>query len=326
MESFLSIQHSFIASVATPPLSTLSESIFKLVWFFWAFTTAYSSVVIPTYLAILQQNSKSHRNIDKKKEKIRGGVIAYWEREYGCLKSTLDNVLVEDLRVFCKENQIENDRFARTKTLFYIATAILFIGSSVLTASNDFFQKSSVLLILSLAALIAIVLILQIFTFAFTIYANYYSYRYYKKLESWISRANLPTGKHGEVLRFNAKDAVLSGMSILYEKAETKESISCWNKKEDYITWKFPNPQRATYTVIVEQSCEGDGGEYAIFLGSTRLNGKVKSTGSWQLFERCFIGKFEINYSDKFELIIKPVHIPGGGLMNLRSVSLHRVY
>jgi len=106
-----------------------------------------------------------------------------------------------------------------------------------------------------------------------------------------------------------------------YDKNKEKR-IGYWQNKEDWVHWEFEASKPGIYAVWMDYSHQGSGSTFVIELGGQKLQVKVPDTGNWDKFRQESVGMINIDRAGKHTLAIKPVNITGGGLMDLRSVTL----
>ena len=141
----------------------------------------YSGLAIALYTGVyLQLKYSYYRPLRQRESQIRAAVINYWERKYGGLRSVLENVLVEHLRVIGRRDDVEDQRFTRTIIVFYTVTGILLFGTTAITCATKEFL---IFYASSLTALFSLIFLTQVLFLAMVLFANYYEFNYYKTLE-----------------------------------------------------------------------------------------------------------------------------------------------
>ncbi len=142
-------------------------------------------------------------------------------------------------------------------------------------------------------------------------------------LEMEAEAAVIAQAKDGTVV-LKASDAVVRGTNARYESGGGKDNIGYWTNPDDYVIWRFKVTQTGTFNAEVTFACAaGSGGsEYTLSAAKQKLAGKVKDTGSWTNFATEKIGMLKIARPGTYNLSIKPETMPGGAVMNLKSVTL----
>ena len=118
--------------------------------------------------------------------------------------------------------------------------------------------------------------------------------------------------------------ASLHGKSAEYESDKRKNCIGKWTNAEDWVSWEMRVAQPGNYRVQAEYACPDDsaGSQVAFGVGQNQVAGTVEKTGSWEKFETREIGSIQVDSTQpvQFEVCVKSM--PGGAVMNLRSVKL----
>ncbi|HWQ53847.1 MAG TPA: alpha-L-fucosidase [Bryobacteraceae bacterium] len=116
-----------------------------------------------------------------------------------------------------------------------------------------------------------------------------------------------------------------------------------WTRPVDFVYWEFEAKQGGDYQVQLTYSCDEKqgGGEFGISalpggiaepqkgVGSTarrpeipiQLYGSVQDTGSWSAYHTVASGTVKLEQG-KNGIVVRPVHLPRGHLMNLSRVRL----
>jgi len=142
-------------------------------------------------------------------------------------------------------------------------------------------------------------------------------------LEMEAEAVVIPQAKDGTVV-LKAQDAIVHGTNARYESGGGKDNIGYWTNPDDYVIWRFNVIETGPFNVEVTFACAtGSGGsEYILSAARQKLTGKVKNTGSWTNFVTEKIGTVKISKPGTYNLSIKPETMPGGAVMNLKSVTL----
>ncbi|MEX2214229.1 MAG: hypothetical protein WD768_08885, partial [Phycisphaeraceae bacterium] len=99
-------------------------------------------------------------------------------------------------------------------------------------------------------------------------------------------------------------------------------AIAWWQNEGDIASWEVNIDAPGAYAVWMNWSHQGEGSAYSLTLGDQKINGKVGDTREWSRFVTEQVGTVRIDKAGKYILAIKPTAIAGGGLMDLRSVTL----
>jgi len=142
-------------------------------------------------------------------------------------------------------------------------------------------------------------------------------------LEMEAEAVVIPQAKDGTVI-LKARDAVVRGTNARYESGGGKDNIGYWTNPADYLIWRFNVTRAGTFNAEVTFACAaGAGGsEYTLSAAKQKLTGKVRDTGSWTNFATEKVGTVRITKPGKYTLSVKPKTMPGGAVMNLKSVTL----
>jgi hypothetical protein len=119
-----------------------------------------------------------------------------------------------------------------------------------------------------------------------------------------------------------AREAEVVGGQARYEQGGGKDNIGYWSNNEDFVKWTMKVTKPGKFTVDVTYANPDEGGEYEVALCEQKLRGKVHATNNWVNFTTETIGSLQISQAGKYELTVKPKKIAGGGLMNLKAVTL----
>jgi alpha-L-fucosidase len=118
-----------------------------------------------------------------------------------------------------------------------------------------------------------------------------------------------------------AVDAKVDGATAQYES--DKDCIGFWTNSADSVAWEFNVDRPGEYRVQIELACPQDteGTTFDVVAGDNALRARVPSTPSWSSFSTIDLGKISLS-EGKVRLRIKPIHMPGYAVMNLRAVNL----
>ena len=145
-------------------------------------------------------------------------------------------------------------------------------------------------------------------------------------------------------LHLHAIDAEVRGHSARYQSRGGKDNIGFWTDPDDLVAWRVSGLSLGKYCVEIEYACipQCAGSTYAVEVHPvdanavavaasqaqhrTGVEGCVASTGSWMAFHTAELGALTIEEEQanarEWEIIVRPLAMPGGAVMNLRRVSL----
>lgn len=108
----------------------------------------------------------------------------------------------------------------------------------------------------------------------------------------------------------------------LRTEANIPPTIGFWQNLEDNASWEF-DAQPGLYDVVLEVAHGGGGNsKYKLQVGDQTIDGTSPNTGAWTTFRTQMVGSVVVEKAGKATLSIKPTEIVGGGLMDLRGISL----
>lgn len=121
-----------------------------------------------------------------------------------------------------------------------------------------------------------------------------------------------------------AADARVEGTTARYEPGATRDSIGFWTNAEDEVAWPAAAAGPGVYRVVVEYACASgqDGSVVRIGDMGAGVEFTVASTGSWGKFRRVDLGEVKLGDVQDRVVRVKPLSMPLGAVMNLRSVRL----
>jgi tRNA A-37 threonylcarbamoyl transferase component Bud32 len=127
-------------------------------------------------------------------------------------------------------------------------------------------------------------------------------------------------------LIFVAEEAKVIGRSPKIETVQGIKNIGYWSVATDYLSWPFVIQNVGTYEVTLEYALDkvGEGTEVVLSVGTSRLEFKLPTTGSWQNFARKTVGRVNFHEPGGAEMILKCITKKSSGVMNIRSISLVR--
>lgn len=130
----------------------------------------------------------------------------------------------------------------------------------------------------------------------------------------------LRQSEDGKVLLM-ANDATVHGQNARVES--DKGAIGYWTNPLDTVDWSFVVRKGGQFAVQIELACDSgsQGSTFEVSVGETKLVGHVPSTGSWSTFTVLNLGQATVG-EGKITLTVRPLDMPNGAVMNLRSVKL----
>lgn len=94
-----------------------------------------------------------------------------------------------------------------------------------------------------------------------------------------------------------------------------------WRTPEDGAEWTF-DAAAGTYRVELTYACLKDsGGDFTVTAGAAQIKATIVPTGDWKKYQTVTLGTLALT-SERVTLAVKALSVKGGGLMNLRSVTL----
>lgn len=115
----------------------------------------------------------------------------------------------------------------------------------------------------------------------------------------------------------SASDAEVIGQTAHVETHDGLDNIGYWTNASDKVSWKFSLKQAGKYRVVLEYACDQGSEGATVTVGS--LSVKVASTGSWGNFTKLDLGVIELPAGVQ-SLLVSPVDVPHGAVMNLRAL------
>jgi len=129
-----------------------------------------------------------------------------------------------------------------------------------------------------------------------------------------------------QAVTVKAADAKIHGANARYEVGPDRDNIGFWSKTDTSVSWDVLL-QPATYEVVVTYALDpkSGGGEYAVEIAGRTLKTKPAGTGDWGKFTQKSLGKVKIERAGTVAIVVKPLSVKGGGVMNLQAVTLKPV-
>jgi hypothetical protein len=119
--------------------------------------------------------------------------------------------------------------------------------------------------------------------------------------------------------------AVVHGGSLAFE--EENQNLGFWANANDWCEFEFKVNQPGTFIVSIDQACAKDqgGSTVALTVANQRLVATVRDTGSWNRYETVEVGRLVIPKTGTHRLLVKPIKLKKGAVMDLRTVTLKLV-
>lgn len=137
-------------------------------------------------------------------------------------------------------------------------------------------------------------------------------------------RPSLSFHSQADVVICHARDASVSGTTLVYEPLAHKDTLGCWSHQEDYATWQIEIPKSGEYVLEILQGCGTDsaGAQVEIAIDDARVRFMVEGTGHFQRFVPRRVGKVRLRSGGPRTLSVKALTKPGPAVMDLRRVAL----
>ena len=95
-----------------------------------------------------------------------------------------------------------------------------------------------------------------------------------------------------------------------------------WKTPADYLEWTFETTWAGSYRVDLVYSCgAAAGGDYSVAAGAAALKASVAPTGDFKKYQTVTSGTLVLPQG-RVTLTLKPSSVKGGGLMNLKTLTL----
>jgi len=124
-----------------------------------------------------------------------------------------------------------------------------------------------------------------------------------------------------DVLTLPAAKAAIFGPRIVFE--QRYRNLGYWQNADDRGVWTIETFEPGRYRVELDFACaKGDAGNaFQVVVGSSRLTGRVASTGTWDVYKRTTVGEIQL-HGDVEDVVIRSVGALRGALIDLRTVRL----
>jgi alpha-L-fucosidase len=126
-------------------------------------------------------------------------------------------------------------------------------------------------------------------------------------------------------LVLSATEAEIDGSAKLEEYGGV-QNIGYWTEAGTKVCWNVDAPA-GEFSVEISYACEpgSAGSEFEILAGDQKVTGHVESTGSWSSFKTVPLGRIKIAKAGPAVVAVKPLKMPRGAVMNLRTIRLAKV-
>jgi hypothetical protein len=136
-----------------------------------------------------------------------------------------------------------------------------------------------------------------------------------------------PPAMKPAVVTVRAADAKITGPNAVYEKQgppNFRDNIGYWSKADTYVSWNVSIPRTGTYAVEVTYARDNIRlpGTYVVDVAGLKLTAMAGGTGGWGNFKKVRLGMIFIDTAGPASITVRPVTVPGGGLMNLHAVTI----
>ncbi|HZO91785.1 MAG TPA: alpha-L-fucosidase [Chthonomonadaceae bacterium] len=124
----------------------------------------------------------------------------------------------------------------------------------------------------------------------------------------------------------SAADATIRGTAAQLETKDNIPNIGFWTDSNDTVEWTLAVPKAGDYTVEINYACtpENAGSTYRVQVEGAQagVEGTVLSTGDWAAFRsESLPGTVRLSVGGQI-VRVKPLSMPHGAVMNLRSLTL----
>lgn len=121
----------------------------------------------------------------------------------------------------------------------------------------------------------------------------------------------------------HAADAKVTGTAAKLEHHPGNDRIGFWSNADDRVGWQYMATRPGKYRVrLTYSTASPDGTEIAIALGETKVEGKLKSTGSWYRYTTLDLGEVYLAKSGPLDVGVSCLKLVGPAVMNLKSITL----
>lgn len=125
------------------------------------------------------------------------------------------------------------------------------------------------------------------------------------------------------ILRLPAEDVEILGKDARLEGDE-EPNIGYWTNPRDALQWKAQVDKPGAFSFTLNQSVDPEfaGAEYEVTVGGQVLRAKAVTTDGWSDYRAVSLGTVHLTVPGVVTVSVRPVQVPRGAVMNLRSVVL----
>ncbi len=120
----------------------------------------------------------------------------------------------------------------------------------------------------------------------------------------------------------HAAKAAIHGDTLFYEKTATKDNLGRWIDADDWASWDLLVSSPGEFQVIATYAGVAADRSFELLVAGRRLEHQIHNTGAWDAFRDFPLGRVRLSEVGRVSLSVKPVRLPGGGLMNLQRIRL----
>lgn len=122
-------------------------------------------------------------------------------------------------------------------------------------------------------------------------------------------------------LTLSASNCGIHGPNLVFESKY--QNLGFWASADDQASWKFHLPPSAKFKVLLHYACpdETAGNQFELHLGSQVLKGVVRTTGSWDRYQKQLIGVIDLEKGE-LNAIFSPTKRLTGYLLDLKAIEL----
>jgi len=144
-----------------------------------------------------------------------------------------------------------------------------------------------------------------------------------------VAKRKIFAGNEPEVVRLGAEGDLwlLASTCAIYGKTLVLEdqygNLGHWRSEDDHAVWTVHVPKAGTYAVWLEWACAAGtaGNGFVLEAGPGRLAGKVRSTGTWDVYQRARVGEITLTAGEQ-EVTFRSAGRIQGALIDLKGIKL----
>lgn len=123
-------------------------------------------------------------------------------------------------------------------------------------------------------------------------------------------------------ITLQATQCEIYGKTIAF--APHLKCLAFWQSQEDHAVWLVDVKQAGKYTVTFDFACAADcaGNRWIMESGTSKLTGKVASTGSFDKYEQAKVGEIELKAGPQTLTMRPEGPVTGASMIDLKSVKL----